>query len=65
MGDAALMQLLSALLEEPQVQTVLADPTIMQAMQSQDFQSLMAHPKIMQLLNHPVIQDISKRLSPE
>jgi hypothetical protein len=36
----------------------------MQAMQSQDFH-LMAHPKVMQLLNHPVIRDISKRLSSE
>ena len=65
MGDAALMQLLSSLLEDPQVQTVLADPTIIQAVQSQDFHTLMAHPKVMQLLNHPVIRDISKRLSPE
>jgi hypothetical protein len=65
MGDAALMKLLSSLLEDPQVQTVLADPTVMQAVQSQDFQTLMTHPKVMQLLNHPVIRDISKRLSPE
>jgi hypothetical protein len=65
MGDAALMQLLSALLEVPEVQTVLADPTVMQAVQSQDFQTLMTHPKVMQLLNHPVIRDISKRLSLE
>jgi hypothetical protein len=65
MGDAALMQLLSSMLEDPEVQTVLADPTVMQAVQSQDFQALMTHPKVMQLLNHPVIRDISKRLSPE
>ena len=64
-GDAALMQLITALLEDPEIQTVLADPTVMQAVQSHDLSTLLTHPKMMQLLNHPTLRDISKRLTQE
>jgi hypothetical protein len=64
-GDAALMQLITALLGDPEIQTVLADPTVMQAVQSHDLSTLLAHPKVMQLLNHPTLREISKRLTQE
>jgi hypothetical protein len=64
-GDPVLMQRITALLEDPEVQMVLADPTVMQAVQAYDLSTLLAHPKVMQLLNHPTIRDISKRLSQE
>ena len=64
-GDAALMQLITALLEDPEIQMVLADPTVMQAVQSHDLSALLTHPKMMQLLNHPTLRDISKRLTQE
>jgi hypothetical protein len=64
-GDAALMQLITALLEDPEIQTVLADPTVMQAVQSHDLSTLLTHPRMMQLLNHPTLREISKRLTQE
>jgi hypothetical protein len=65
LGDAAIMQLLTSLLNDPEIQTLLADPTIMQAVQSQDFNTLLTHPKMQQLLLHPTVRDISKRLMQE
>ena len=64
-SDPVLMQRITALLEDPEVQMVLADPAVMQAVQAYDLATLLAHPKVMQLLNHPAIRDISKRLSQE
>jgi hypothetical protein len=65
LGDAAIMQLLTSLLGDPEIQTLLADPTILQAVQSHDFHTLLTHPKVQQLLLHPTVRDISKRLTPE
>jgi hypothetical protein len=65
LGDAAIMQLLTSLLNAPEIQTLLADPTILQAVQSQDFHTLMTHPKVQQLLLHPTVRDLSKRLTQE
>jgi hypothetical protein len=65
LGDAAIMQLLTSLLNDPEIQTLLADPAILQAVQSQDFNTLMTHPKVQQLLLHPTVRDISKRLTQE
>jgi hypothetical protein len=65
LGDATIMQLLTSLLNDPEIQTLLADPTILQAVQSQDFHTLMTHPKVQQLLLHPTVRDISKRLTQE
>jgi hypothetical protein len=59
------MQILTSLLADPEIQAVLTDPAVMQAVQANDLSTLMAHPKVMQLLNHPAIRDISKRLSPQ
>jgi hypothetical protein len=64
-GDPALMQLLTSLLADPEIQSVLTDPAVMQAVQANDLSTLMAHPKVMQLLNHPTMRDISKRLTQE
>lgn len=65
MGDAAIMQRITALQADPEIQAVLADATILQALQSNDFQTLLAHPKVQQLLNHPAIREISKQIKPE
>jgi hypothetical protein len=65
LGDAAIMQLLTSLLNDPEIQTLLADPAILQAVQSQDFHTLMAHPRVQQLLLHPTVRDINKRLTQE
>ena len=62
-NDPAILALLTSLLEHPEAQAVLSDPAIMQAVRTHDFQTLLAHPAFIRLLNHPVIQDISRRLS--
>jgi hypothetical protein len=63
-SDPAIMGLLTSLLQHPEAQAVLSDPVIMQAVRTHDFQTLLAHPGFVQLLNNPVVQEISRRLSP-
>lgn len=57
-GDASLMGLIMQLQSDPDMQAVLADPAILQAIASNDLESLQNNPKILQLMEHPVIQQI-------
>jgi hypothetical protein len=60
-GDGSLMDIITSLGDDPEVQAVLSDPRLMQAVQSGDLSTLMASPKFMDLLANPRIQEIQGR----
>jgi len=51
-----------ALQSDPTFQDVLSDPEITRALESGDMAALLANPKINGLVNHPAVQDITKKL---
>jgi hypothetical protein len=59
--DDSIMQIITSLHDDPDVQSVLSDPKVMQAMQTGDLPALMANPKLMELLANPKIQEIQRR----
>ena len=64
MGNPAIMERISSLLQQADVQAVLSDPAILEAVRTNNFGALLANPKFMQLLNNPTIQGISKEAMP-
>jgi hypothetical protein len=64
MHNPEIMRMISSLLQHPDVQAVLADPAIMQAVRTNDLNTLLSHPKFMQLLDNPTIRDIGKQTMP-
>jgi hypothetical protein len=59
MSDQELVRMILSLLNDPEIQAVLEDPSIIQAMNAGDIGSLTANPKFMKLLENPAIQDIT------
>lgn len=49
-----------SLQDDPQVQAVLNDPEVVQAMRSGNYAALLANPGFMALLNHPEIRSITR-----
>ena len=56
------MDALRALQSDPQFQEVLNDPEVVRALESGNTGALLANPKITNLMNHPAVQDITKKL---
>jgi len=56
------MDAIRALQSDPQFQEVLNDPEVAAALQSGNAGALLANPKINNLMNHPAVQDITKKL---
>ena len=61
MGNPEIMELMSSLLQQADMQAVLSDPAILEAVRTNNFNALLANPKFMQLLNNPTVQDIGKK----
>ena len=61
-NDGRRMELISALLSDPQMQALLNDPAVLRAAQSGDFGALLNNPNIMKLLANPKVQEIGKRM---
>ena len=62
-ADDSLVEIITSLGDDPEVQAVLSDPQLMQAVESGDLPTLMASPKFMDLLANPKIQEIQSRRS--
>jgi hypothetical protein len=60
-SDQATMSLIMSLQNDPEVQALLQDPTIMSAVTSADVTTLMANPQFLKLLQNPKIQEIEKK----
>jgi hypothetical protein len=61
-GDQNIMKSIESLNNDPDFQTVLADPELMKAVSSGDISQLLASPKFMKLLNKPVVHEIGEKV---
>lgn len=62
MSDKEIVDMILSLQDDPDVQRVLQDPEIMNAVNSGDTNALLSNPKFMKLLESPAIQDITKKV---
>jgi hypothetical protein len=62
-GDQEILGMILSLLNDPEVQGILEDPTIIQAVTAGDIEALSSNPKFMRLLNNPAVQDITRKMA--
>lgn len=63
LGDDTLMSLVTALENDPQLQDVLQDPAIMDAIRAGNLDALEQNAKVQRLMDNPKIQEINKKLA--
>jgi hypothetical protein len=61
-GDDEIMALINTLKDDPEMQAVMNDPQVRQAISVGDLSTLMANPKFMELLNNPKVKEIKNKL---
>lgn len=61
-NDPGIMSSIMTLQNDPDMQAVLQDPEIMQAIQNLDFQTLQNHPKMKKLMNNQKIRGITSKV---
>ncbi len=61
-GDEEIMSLINALKDDPEMQALINDPEVMNAISSGNLSALMANPKIMDMLNNPKVRQIQKKM---
>jgi hypothetical protein len=64
-GDPAILAMVMALQNDPDVLAVLNDPSIMQAIAVRDYNALQNDPKILELGNNPTIRQILDIVAPK
>ncbi len=64
MSNPDIMQLITSLQNDPQVQSMLSDPKLMQAVMAGDTNALMNNPEFKALMNSPAIQNILNKTQP-
>ena len=64
MNDEGIMRLISALQGDPEMQAILNDPAILNAVQSGDVNTLTHNPTFLKLLNNPRVKEIQKMMQP-
>jgi len=62
-GDPEIVQMIMSLLNDPAIQEILADPSIIEGVNKGDIEALSANPKFMKLLDNPAIQEITGKLA--
>jgi hypothetical protein len=60
--DEALFQKIQALQDDPDIQAVLSDSALMEALRAGNLDALISNPKFMRLLENPAIQEIMKEV---
>jgi hypothetical protein len=63
MGDPEIIGMLLTLLNDPDVQAILQDPSIIKAVNAGDIKALTSNPKFMKLLENPTVQDITDKIA--
>jgi len=61
MGDKEIISMILSLLNDPEVQKILEDPSIIKAVNSGDIAALISNPRFMKLLDNPAVKDIGKK----
>ena len=64
LSNQDILMMINSLQNDPQVQAILADPKIMQAISAGDIQTLMNDPKFTQLMNNVTIKQITDKATP-
>ena len=63
MGDQEILHMILSLLNDPDIQGIVEDPSIIEAVNRGDIEALSSNPKFMKLLNNPAIQDITRKMA--
>ncbi len=61
MADPEIMNVILSLADDPQIQQVLADPAILQAVSAGNMDALVANPKFLKLMSHPKVLEITQK----
>jgi hypothetical protein len=64
MNDGEIMDMIKALQTDPQIQAILNDPELLEAVASGDVPTLMNNPKFKALMDNPKIKEISNKVQP-
>jgi len=59
-SDEAIFKKIQALQDDPDIQAVLSDPVLMDALRAGDLNAVTSNPKFMRLLENPAVQEIMK-----
>ncbi len=63
LGDQEILRMILSLLNDPDIQGILEDPSIIDAVNRGDIEALSSNPKFMRLLDNPAIQDIIRKMA--
>jgi hypothetical protein len=63
MNDEGIMELILSLQNDPDMQTILSDPSVMQAVQAGDTGALMNNSVFLKLINNPRVREIVKKMN--
>jgi hypothetical protein len=61
-NDEAVFQKVQALQDDPDIQAVLSDSALMEALRAGNLAAVISNPKFMRLLENPAIQEIMKEM---
>lgn len=61
-ADPGALREITALGSDPELQSLLQDPAIRQAILSQDYSSLASNPKVRALMNHPTVRKLASQM---
>ncbi len=62
LNDQGIMALIMALQSDPEMQSLIADPKLLEAVQAGDIGTLLNDPRVRKLLDNPQLKEIGKRL---
>ena len=62
LGDGEIMAIVAALQADPDVQAVLSDPKVVEAVLAGDLNTLLKDPSVIKLLNNPQVKEVARRL---
>ncbi|MDA8428578.1 MAG: hypothetical protein M0T70_04920 [Geobacteraceae bacterium] len=62
MQDKEIMGLIAEIQKDPDMQALMSDPAILQAIQAGDYGTLMNNPVFMNLLNKPQVREIERKV---
>jgi len=62
LGDKEIMGMILSLLNDPEIQNILEDPSIIKAVNDGDIDTLLSNPKFMKLLDNPTFRNITRKV---
>ena|ERR1700674_661115 len=62
LNDQGIMAMVKLLQDDPDIQALLGDPKVQEAVQAGDIGALLQNPRFIRILNNPRVKEIEKRL---